>query len=580
MSFVDPVTIKEAVESMHAKKYLIPAIQREFVWSASQIEQLFDSLMRDYPISSFLFWKVDKNNIDKYHFYEFVRNYHARDNRHNPKASTSGETDITAILDGQQRLTSLYVGLKGTFSYKIAKMRWNNNSAFPERRLCINLLSLSDSALMEYSFKFLTKEEVLRNDGMHHWFVVGEILNFIEPFELNDYLRDSGLVEHKLASRILFKLHDIIHKVKSINFFLEKGDSLDKVLNIFVRINSGGAKLSHSDLLLSIATAEWKEKDAREEIIGFVDEINSIGEGFTIEKDFVLKSCLVLSGFKDFGFKVDNFNHANMLEIESRWEDIKDAIRLAVVLASTLGYNDKTLRAKYTLIPVALYIYKLNNPSNFSEHSRYENDRNLIFKWFATSLLKGIFGGQPDAVLKPTCDIVRTSSEAGFPLDEIRNKLKGTKNSLSFDDDEIANLLSYQYGHPYTFSTLASIYPNLDFRNRFHQDHIFPKKLFTKDYLKTYGINSDDIDFYLKNYDRLGNLQLLEGISNQEKSGKDFNAWIKEKYPLEADRVAYMERHYIPDIDLTLENFREFIHAREKLLIAKFNTLLKRKPTY
>jgi uncharacterized protein with ParB-like and HNH nuclease domain len=121
MPFGLPITIKEAVEHIHKKEYLLPAIQREFVWSADQIERLFDSLMRGYPISSFLFWRVERANQDNYQFYEFIRDYHERDNINNPKANVVGEESITAILDGQQRLTSLYIGLRGSYSYKLAK---------------------------------------------------------------------------------------------------------------------------------------------------------------------------------------------------------------------------------------------------------------------------------------------------------------------------------------------------------------------------------------------------------------------------------------------------------------------------
>jgi uncharacterized protein with ParB-like and HNH nuclease domain len=101
MAFVEPISIKQAIDCVHKKKYLLPAIQREFVWDTYQIERLFDSIMRDYPISSFLFWEVENSNINKYQFYEFVREYHERDSRHNPKANIDGESGITAILDGQ-----------------------------------------------------------------------------------------------------------------------------------------------------------------------------------------------------------------------------------------------------------------------------------------------------------------------------------------------------------------------------------------------------------------------------------------------------------------------------------------------
>ena len=575
MAFVEPITIKQALDGVHKKKYLLPAIQREFVWDTYQIERLFDSIMRDYPISSFLFWEVDKNNIKNYQFYEFVRDYHERDNTHNPKANVDGENGITAILDGQQRLTSLYIGLKGTYAYKLPRKRWDNDDSFPKRKLCLNLVaSADDDGDLEYDFKFLTKKEYKQNDENHFWFSVGDILNFEEAVDVNDYLLEKDISEYgkekfRYANKTLFKLYEVIHKNKSINFFLEKSESLDKVLNIFIRVNSGGTQLSYSDLLLSIATAQWKVKDAREEITSFVKEVNSIGHGFNINKDFVLKSCLVLSGFKDIAFKVDNFNHENMLTIEKRWEDITKAIKSAVILLASLGYHRDTLTSNNALIPIAAYLYKIKSPENFSESSKFLNDRKKIFKWLVMVLLKRTFSGQPDNVLRPIREVIN-ESEDEFPFDEIIKKLKGSPKAISFDDDEIDNLLYYQYAQPYSYSILAFIYPSLDFRNKFHQDHIFPKYSFTAQRLKKRGIKDDDVEFYLQNYNYLANLQLLEGVPNQEKSRKDFDAWIKEKYPDKNERRGYMERNFIPNIDLTLENFRQFIEEREKLIISAF----------
>lgn len=107
MSYETALKISDVVNNIHKKKYLLPAIQREFVWNTYQIERLFDSIMRNYPISSFLFWQVDKESVNDYEFYEFLREFHERDRRHNSKADVSGEEGITAILDGQQRLTSI-----------------------------------------------------------------------------------------------------------------------------------------------------------------------------------------------------------------------------------------------------------------------------------------------------------------------------------------------------------------------------------------------------------------------------------------------------------------------------------------
>lgn len=139
----------------------------------------------------------------------------------------------------------------------------------------------------------------------------------------------------------LAKLFDVINQKPVINFYQETSQDLDKVLNIFIRVNRGGTQLSYSDLLLSIATARWKRRDARKEITKFVDEINQIRGGFDFDKDFVMKSCLVLSDIPDISFKGDNFNLSNMSKIEDNWENIEKMIRISVELVSSFGITFK-----------------------------------------------------------------------------------------------------------------------------------------------------------------------------------------------------------------------------------------------
>jgi len=99
------------------------AIRREFVWSVEQIEKLFDSLMRGYPIGSFLFWQIDPQSLDDFRFYRFMDRYHQRDHRHNEPIDLVGKHSVTAVLDGQQRLTALNIGLKGWYAYKLPWFR-------------------------------------------------------------------------------------------------------------------------------------------------------------------------------------------------------------------------------------------------------------------------------------------------------------------------------------------------------------------------------------------------------------------------------------------------------------------------
>jgi hypothetical protein len=123
------------------------------------------------------------------------------------------------------------------------------------------------------------------------------------------------------------------------------------------------------------------------------------------------------------------------------------------------------------------------------------------------------------------------------------------------------------------FSTLAVLYPTLDYRNRFHLDHIHPKSKFKRRELLKKRVQDHQIDFYLDNVDVLANLQLLEGLVNTEKQASDFEEWLAEEYRGPA-RNDFTQKHYIPNVELSLRNFEEFIAHRKKLMKSKFESLL------
>ena len=296
MGFETPITIEKVIQGMQENKYVLPAIQREFVWDAEQIEKLFDSLMRGYPIGSFLFWKIEPDHLKDFQFYRFMDRFHERDYRHNEPIELVGGNSVTAVLDGQQRLTALNIGLKGWYANKMPYYRWNSDYAFPEKRLYLNLLNPPDENGNAYEFKMLQDKEVTNIEGKKYWFRVSEIFKFKELQDAMYYCIENGLTADKrtFPSSALMELYRIIKEKPLINYFLEESQDLDKVLNIFIRVNSGGTVLSYSDMLLSIATAAWKKIDARKAIYELVEDLNDIGEKFTLSKDFVLKSCLVL----------------------------------------------------------------------------------------------------------------------------------------------------------------------------------------------------------------------------------------------------------------------------------------------
>lgn len=583
MAYETPLTIAEVMKDISANKYVLPSIQREYVWSAEQIETLFDSLMRDYPIGTFLFWKIDKDNINEYNFYEFLKDYHEKDSTHNPKVNLNGSDGVTAVLDGQQRLTSLYIGLKGTYAYKLKWKQKNNLNAYPVRKLYLNLLSEATECDNKYNFRFLTDDEAVTTEKAY-WFPVGEILNMSDFGSVNKYI-NKNIYKSKFsysdeqddfAMDSLSLLYKVIHMEHTINYYSEKSTELDKVLNIFIRVNSGGTVLTYSDLLLSIATAQWNNHDAREEITKFVDDVNAIGDGFKINKDFVLKSALVLSDFPNIAFKVDNFNKQNMMKIEFLWDDIKKAIKQAVLLVSSFGYSGETLSSNNALIPIAYYLLKIGMPDSFISSGSAKNNREKIKKWLIRSLLKKAFSGQPDNVLRPIREIIKNNGTNDFPLDDIIEKFKGTSKSIQFTDDDIDEfLLKLKYGKSDTLSTLMLLYPSLDFSNKFHEDHMYPKSKFTKTYLRKQGVAEDKFDQYIETVNDICNLQLLAAQLNEEKLATDFDEWFNSQYKTENDKYQYRIVNYLPDMDYTYANFPIFMEERRKLLKAQLKKVLQ-----
>lgn len=582
MAYETPITIKKAIEKIKKHHYVLPSIQREFVWGTEQIEMLFDSLMRDYPIGTFLFWKVDKNKIKDFQFYEFLKKYHEKDQRHNLKADLDDDEDIIALLDGQQRMTSLYLALVGSYTFKKPYMPRNNPNAYPERKLFLNLLKRSDELEVEYEFRFLTDEDAsLRSENVY-WFECNKILSFDDKNQIYDFLDDHDLSDTsvyeketvRFARNTLNRFHDVIHKDGTISYYLEESEELDKVLQIFIRINSGGTKLSYSDLLLSIATAQWNEKDAREVIHEFVDDINNVGEGFAFNKDLVLKNCLVLADFNDIKFKVDNFNKANMKIIEQEWEKTSTALQSAIELVAKFGYSAENLIATNAIIPIAYFVFKNECANQILHSQKWEKDRKAIKEWLARVLLKGTFGGQPDSIYPGMRDLINANL-GFFPLKETIEFYKGKRKSISFTVDEIDNLLEFQYGKAKTYCALTLIYPALNYSFKYHQDHIHPKSKFNKRSMKAIGLSAEQIELFSKEANSIANLQLLEATGNIEKNDKPFKVWLESSYPDRVSKERYLEQHYIdPGQSLEFEDFLQFVHGRRKTLKDLFTSLL------
>lgn len=565
-----PVCISDIVRSINRDVFL-PAIQREFVWSTEKIERLFDSIMSDFPVGSFLYWRLQEEHRDKWPVYEFLRDYD-EECPHNKDASLAGVSKaIQLVLDGQQRITSLHIGLKG--AYRFFYYRWRKTYLF------LNLLKtpmVNDDNPEELTYGFKFRENAAPDQGQQQlWYKVGRILDPEDAEDAKDDIEKElqGFSAEQIANakKMIGRLHTRIHTSKVANYYEEKSQDLEKVLQIFVRANSGGQPLEYSDLLLATATAKWQTVDARKEIHSFTDSINKIGNGYTFGKDFVLKSCLYLTPTLPIAYKVKNFTKANLTEIEKNWPNIKNALETTVRLMSRFGFTDKNIVAPLALLPIALYIHRRGNYAfDTSSDADDAKAQVAIRKWFIMGTIKNAFGGSSDTILTrlraTLIDAVAENTKDEFPADALYKSLEIVP---TFNEAEIDRILGYAYQGRYTNLALSLLYPDRDWKNAvFHEDHIFPKSIFDRREMKRLKFTDHQMDFYMANFNNLPNLELLTDSENLSKNADPFDNWLKTR------DAGFCFRHLIPTIrSYTFHDFEEFIQERKKLIAAALSNI-------
>lgn len=368
--FQTPIKIKDAIDAIVARQYLLPAIQRKFVWSSAKVEALFDSIMQGYPINSFMFWKITSPDVkNRFKFYEFLKKYRSFFAEDNTDIDTKGFGDFIAVIDGQQRLTALYIGLKGSYAYKMPRKWWKDNEeCLPTRYLYLNLavpLEDENERMMKYNFLFLTEEEAntANEVGKEIWYRVNDILIYPDELDLDEYIEKQPWKENRFAKRTIKTLYNKVYKEPLINYYLEDSQDIDTVLDIFIRTNSGGEPLSFSNLLMSITTANWKKRDARQALPDTVKKVFAMGNpNFVISEDFLLKTCLVLFS-ENIKFQIKNFNKDIALVFDNNWDRVEKSVIAAFKLLEDWGFNDASVRAKNAVIPIIYYIF-YNNLEN------------------------------------------------------------------------------------------------------------------------------------------------------------------------------------------------------------------------
>ena len=575
-------TIKETLDSIASRGYVLPAIQREFVWRPEQVCNLFDSLMQGYPFGEFMFWRVEAQNAGQYRWYDFVREYHQRDNPHCPELGPIHDKPLTAVLDGQQRLTAFNIGLRGSMAKKLPYRRWNSSDAFPKRVLALDLLAPPDpdEEGSRYTFEFVNEDRIGSEDA-RLWFRVSDIMSYstTNPApDMLDWISDLGLdtERQRLAFRSLNRLHQAICVEPVVAYYEEKSQDIERVLNIFIRCNSGGTPLSYSNLLLSIAVSQWDTLDARKEVHGLVDEMNRVRAGLLFNADLVLKAGLMLTDIASVGFRVENFTRENTVILEENWPNIRQALLETVELTDSFGFDSRTIQATNSLLPIAYYLYKKGAPRNFETSDHYLDDRKIIRGWLTRSILKesGIWGSGLDTLLTALREVIRNSAGSEFPAAELRRVMAQRGKTLDFVGEEIEDLADMRLGDQRIFALLTMLFPHLESRDGSDIDHVFPKSKFTPNRLKAACVADEQIEAFRDCCDRLANLQLLDRSINQEKRATLPADWLDVHCLDDQARQNYCDRHLLGDVPREIMEFTDFYSIRRQKLRERIAVLV------
>ena len=541
--------------------FWLPNIQRPFVWQPEQMMRLFDSIMREYPISTLLVWKTKelvkhRRFIDTYRRGVKLTDFYVPDNKRSK----------LMVLDGQQRLQSLFIGLKGSYEGK---------------ELYFDVTSGQQVAPEDIRYRFAFKDAA---NGVWPWVKFKSIVfrtGRLDTQIARELIAEAGITLSKDEAEVV-ELNVARARqefVNDDNITYQELDSIDNpdaykvddIVEIFIRANSGGTKLGKSDLLFSLLTSSWDEAD--EQMEELLSKLNA--SGFSYDRDFVLKSCLTVLG-KGARYEVSKFRDGKTKdEIIAQWPALSKAI-LAVhdlLMTGTYIRSDRAMPSYLALIPLIYYRY--HYPKQFAGNPH-------LAEYLLRVLVTGAFSGNPDTLIDRIVDSIREQKE--FVLPEVMGVIREAGRSLEITPHVI---LEQHYG-----SRELHLFFNLWYRgfnyipayngNTPSVDHIFAQSLLRGVKM----VNPETGKRNLLKYpqpvrDQIANCMLLTADENGPGGKSDIppREWFsRSRFASDAEHERYLDMHLIPrDPALwELDRFENFIAARKALIEDKFAYMLQK----
>lgn len=557
----DSITIYEALENIKNGKYVMPAFQRQYVWSMEQIEKLWDSILLDYPIATFLFWHVDDDNVswDTY-FCNFLSEvtFDSRkqaDSVNYELSSINVNLTDTAVLDGQQRLTSLFLSLYGQ-AYIRQKHARKKIAGGTVVKLLIELnknrLTVDEEEYNSKKFDIRFAERIGKLSPTQF-----EVKNILDPQFREDSTREQAIEKaivnvppesKEYARGILNQLYRKIFVEKLIRYTKIKDMKQDDALEMFVRFNSGGKALKKHEITMSILEAYWPSAKTE---FGKVLEGPYAGFG----TDFIVRAALMLYG----DVVKSNINKQIAEDLKNHWQEFKKALRnLETVLKSMKIEVSRFANSWNVLLPIIYFIYY--NPE-------YEKNLEGIRAYLVRAVLFTYFQSGTTSKLQQMKSSIN-SYNYEITVDMMENQI----SDLRVTDGKIDDILNAEKGSRVAGEVLYFL--GLDWINKnykYEQDHLHPDERFNR--TNPVSVPMEEWNKWRSNRNRLPNLHLLEGRQNASKNDMRLVDYYNDMN--DEQKAVFRKEALIPDgVSLELEHFGEFYEKRKALLMDKIRQLL------
>ena len=534
MSKIKPTQrIYDVVKDIKDDRYRLPSIQRSFVWEEERICKLMDSLMNDYPIGSFLVWKPSSEITIRTR--KFVQDYKTGERLISEEESV--ESLPYLVLDGQQRLQSLFLAFFGKYNGKYLYFKVDSNPNNEENDL-------------RYHFRFMNIDQAKKDS---HWLKLNEVINLsIEEISeyVDDHFGDDNEETKRVIKKNLSRFIRIFNMDEKISIQDVKEDlPYNDVLEVFVRVNSGGIVLTKSDLLFSTVILHSPEMEKK--FIEVVDELNGNGE-YDFDTDFLIKTSFVLL---DRGAKYDikKLKDGEYIKnLEDNFEKIRKALLSTVEFLKTDAkiLSKRFLKSDLALIPIVDFIYQ-------QPHQQLPEGQTIkLRQYLYMSFFMRFYSYGPDGKLDVIHKKIKESNPiTNFPIDEI-SKYMEERTGMNYDFSE--NML-------YDLDLILNIIQGGVFeipKKRgwsLERDHIFPRSILEKK-----GFTEDLIN-------SVGNFRYINKTRNILKS----NVLPEENTEFYgSDEWALKELFMKARDNLTEETFKNFVQKRKELIMSKVNEFL------